>query len=234
MFAVIMIVIGVTIYFYNLTRDAYTDNRRRNRAKENGDKFWINRYGHKIDTETGIPYSIEVRPIFKNGHFVRYGDTIYYNPRNGKVIRNKSQEWRDKRALERKQWKTEAINKGEKYYLYDKKKSVGDGYRAIDKRFEFEGYGFNELPDAPVMYADVNTDQRYFVLCAHRFGNILVNVDTFKFEKIVDEETLPPDKIEKLKGIMEWGNQRTRKELIEDNNINARFCTCSWSKDLHY
>lgn len=208
MFLLFVVIIAIICWFANQIKWYNFDKKREKQARRDGKSRYIDRNGDWVDLETGVPYKIDngIRISSKEGELFEYGDVKYVS-RSGRTIRNLSQEWRDKRALERAEWKNDAIQRGEKYYLYDLQKDFKE-IRVGDMP-HFEGYKAGDLPEGVPMWASVETNRRYFILSVTAgmpAGNLLWSVDSRKIEGILDEDVLPKKNVEVLNFIMQTVN----------------------------
>lgn len=210
MFAMIMIVLICSTALWKMITDLHGERDRRRRAIEKGNDFYIDRYGTKVKIcPTGdYCYTLkrEIKSYGPNG--IQYGDVVECNPKSGKVIRNLTQERRDKLKELRAQRRREAATKGESYYIYDK--NDWDGLRNEDDIAS--GYEF----------ADTITND-VFLVKRTSYGNLLWNVKTKRYERIVDKELLTPKQIQYLKLLIRFS------ELTD-----VDYTSDSWRKNSYW
>jgi len=190
-----------------LIKDYSTERKRRHTAISRGYDTYYDRYGRSVEVDTDIPYSVGVeKRVVKPNGYVIYGDSVRLNEKGDRVIRNLTDEWRNKRIRDRSEWKRLALDNGDEYYKYDLIKSrTNGGYRSCDRRPCFDGYAYEELPKTNVMWANVKTDKKYFALCCTvwniHIGIILWDLETRNLEIILDRDRIPIEYVKLLEHV---------------------------------
>lgn len=214
MFVLFMITLFCIVWVAKAVSDLRDERLNREIAIKNGRDFYINRKGHKVKISPDGDYVYDIRREVSYGkRGIIYGDTVEYNPINGKIIRNLTQEKRNKLAAIRAKRREVARKAGKKYYMYDKN--------------EWDGFTNEDQLDWGYEYADVETND-VFMVKHTMFGNILWNVNTERYERIVDEELLSPMKVKYLKLLMINGNEGNLREELRKKKNKYRF-----AKEFH-
>jgi len=228
MFAFFMITIGACVGLWNLLKAWNKERQSRERAIREGRSFYTDRNNQYVDVETDVPYRYTGGDLtLCNGKWA-YTDLVKVQAYTGKVIKNLTLEKRQKIWAERAAAKEEAIKNGEQYYLYEKCSHDWPGHSNCARMYECQLYDAHlRMPLADTMWADVNTDERYFV---YRLApvNVLLNISTGQLEKIVDEEKYDPELIERIKKRMAYQNESNPK--LYDWCFTHSY---EWSKTLH-
>lgn len=228
MFAFFMITIGACVGLWKLISDWNNERKRREDALKSGRPFYIDRYNQRVDAKTDVPYRYDSAHLTFNGNKWSYTDHVKVQAYTWKPIRNLTEEKRQQIRRERELAKAEAIKNGEQYYLYEKCSSDWPGHSNCARMYECQLYDAHlRMPLADTMWADVNTDERYFV---YRLSpaNVLLNISTGQLEKIVDEEKYDPELIERIKKRMAYENKMNPK--LYDWCFTHSY---EWSKTLH-
>ena len=188
MFGFFMICLAIICYFGKLISDYRSERYKRKRAIEKGNDFYVDRNGFRIKISPDGDYPSEItRDVhYVAGKGIVEGDVVERNPYTGRVIRNLSQEKRNKETKQHEASRAAAIKNGEKYYIYNK---------------------------CPLEYCDVDTGD-VFVITSHREGQLMWNVNTEKYERIVDEEKLPQINRDYLKLLMESENSTSTTAYV--------------------
>ena len=226
MFAFFMIMIIGCVGLYRLVNDWNGERKRKNKAINEGCSFYTDRNNQFVDVKTDVPYRYDGATIhLVNGKWA-YRDFVKEQAYTGKVIRNLTQEKRDETRKARAEAKAEAIKNGDQYYLYEKK-SEWPGH--CGRMFEMQlSDSHMEVPYVDYMWADVNTDTRYFVYRLMFDVNVLLNADTGKLEIIVDEDKYDDKKLAEIRYFMENKNKNY------DSLYGWSFCSgYEWSKTIH-
>lgn len=228
MFAFFMIVICGCVGLYRLIEGWNYDRKRRNDALKNGRSYYTDRYNHFVDAKTNVPYRYTGGSIeLKNGKWV-HSDLVKVQAYTGKPIRNLTEEKRERIHKERAAAKAEAIKNGEQYYLYERVSWDWPGHSNCDRLYECQLADTHmRMPLADTMWADVNTDTRYFI---YNLGgiNVLLNIETGQLEKIVDEEKYSEERIEGVKNRINQINERNKR--LYDWCFTSSY---NWSNKLH-
>ena len=99
MFVLFMITLFCIVWVAKAVSDLRDERLNREIAIKNGRDFYINRKGHKVKISPDGDYVYDIRREVSYGkRGIIYGDTVEYNPINGKIIRNLTQEKRNKLA----------------------------------------------------------------------------------------------------------------------------------------
>lgn len=210
MFVLFMITLFCIVWVAKAVSDLRDEKLNKEIAIKNGRDFYINRKGHKVKISPDGDYVYDIRREVSYGkRGIIYGDTVEYNPINGKIIRNLTQEKRDALNAIRRQRRAQALKEGKAYYLYDKHE--WDGFRNEDDL----GTGYE--------FADTETND-VFMVSRTIYGNVLWNVKTGYYERIVDEELLSPKKVQYLRTYMNALNENgSNLEWVRSKKGRADF-----------
>ena len=176
MFVLFMLVLWSSVYLYAQIKDRSLEIKSKKDAIARGADFYLDRRCIPVDVKTGTPYLVVHESCKKipGGGYVR-GDLVKVHAYTGKVIENLSQQKRDQLAAKRSIAKRDAVLNGEQYYVYEEPQGYPCRYYSDPTR---------RLPAAPLIYGDVDTDERFFVysLFFYRHGdpmyvNVLWNID---------------------------------------------------------
>ena len=204
MWLLVVIIFVAISGLYKLISDLHTEHKRRDEAIRNGEKYYFDRNWNKTDVETGISYYYKSWDSKDSKRPDKKGDMYMVNAYTGKVMRNMTQELRDRLAAEAQQRKEAAIAAGEKYYVCEYPSKWDGGGTMYDR---FMNYKYREIPEAPAMFEDIETNER-FLICGiypyeydkwmkkYDYSNNLIgmgmwNVRERKFTRMYDEEDMP-------------------------------------------
>ena len=213
MFLFFMILISLCVGFYNLLKDWKSDKDSKERAIKNGKSWYVDRYNNYVDVNTDVPYRYDSHLEF-NGEGYRKTDMVKRHAYSGKVIQNLTQDVRDKAKAEREVAKRNAIAAGEDYYVYDIPRYYpGEGSKVYDFMVGWLKHGVTPLSN--IMWADVNTDERFFckkIYCYKDgesvYANIMWSLDSGRIERIVDEEFYTEEELSLLRQYIDKENKR--------------------------
>lgn len=208
MWLLVVIIFMACSGVYKLLRDQHIENKRRDEAIREGRDYYFDRNWYMTDVNTNISYYLKSDYSKDSKRMDHKGDCYVINAYTGQVMRNITQELRDKYNAEAEVRKQEAIKSGERYYICEYPQKW-DGGGQLYKRFM--EYKHEEIPCAPAMFMDLETGKRYlicqiyydehkrdFKYPIHRFiGMGMWDVEEKKFVKLYDEENISENNIKK-------------------------------------
>ena len=217
MFVLFMLVLWSSVYLYAQIKDRSLEIKSKKDAIARGADFYLDRRCIPVDVKTGVPYLV----VHENGKmipgvgYVR-GDLVKVHAYTGKVIENLSQQKRDQLAAKRSIAKRDAVLSGEQYYVYEEPQGYPCRYYSDPAR---------RLPAAPLMYGDVDTDERFFVysLFFYRKGNpmyvnVLWSIDKQLLCRIIDIDQDTDSEIVEIQEEMDRLN-RSGKNVLSDRKF---------------
>ena len=229
MFAFFMAALLLTVSFLKLVKDFVREKQNRNYAIKKGDDTWYDRNNVAVDVKTNIPYRIEQRWVNNRGEKPRKGDLVKVNAYTGKEIHNYTQDKRNQIISNRVNEKENAIKNGEKYYIYE----APQRWHGLSDTPHYECDPYKKLPKSPYMWADINTNEKFFVWAGCTQGKVSIpfnamwNIATKRLERIVDQEWYSNDALVLIK-------ERMEEENIRRGNNDYSWCmVTNWSRELH-
>lgn len=157
MFGLFMLILFIAVWFASNINANNEVRHRKNRAKEKGQEFYLDRNGTMVDTKTDIPY--DYRKLDD-------GDTWKVNAYTNKPIKNISEE---RRKTVDEMEKKRAIENGKTVYPFE------GGVRDFHEKDLIQGR----------RYKDIKTGKTY-VKRKYNNIIFLFNIDTCELERIDD------------------------------------------------
>lgn len=234
MFLVFVAIFSICVVVYKLFADLHDEKQRKVNAKVTGRSFYTNRNNCCVDVVTDVPYRIEPAKLVvtKNGSY--YTDCLKVSALTGSLIQNYTQDKKEANAKARDIARTNAINNGEKYYIYEER-SKWPGTTRLGETFEMALSNASiKLPQSKYIWCGINDNKLYFIYTMFVYNpnitaNILLDVQSGQLTKIVDEELYTPEEISAIKREMKELNNR-HKDLGSWQYVGS---FQNWSDKLH-
>lgn len=204
MFLFFWLIIFIVCWFIHNISETVNEKDRKKRAIEQGRDFYINRKGQKAYVKNGVPFTYYQNYTYSKELGYHHEDLLVLEANSRKVIRNISQERRDRKELLRKSWLRQAIDRGDEYYRYD----IPINYSTL----EYEGYRRNSIPKAKYIYSHVTNGGRYMVYPL-KHCRAMYNIETKRIDDYVKEPWYTDDDIEIIKKEIEDYNNSPDREI---------------------